>query len=296
MGYMGFGMRKEVYARKAKKAFSKLKDVYGDARLPKSNIKIEKVENLSYEKHSYKPFFENKTYKKFKIILLSLIVLVVSWSIWIQPNYDKYRREQFEKFGFSELYNSELTYFNKLFRFTESNRSKLISIQFYSWSKEFEIRLKHPKSDYANDRQNIHHLYFDGESWGERVINNDSIVNESLFVTRTDKSMEYHDNWAYHLSWIKSFQIPATVRGYLNLSDTVMRQLFQASKYDTRFRIEPNGVVTRFAHPEFGDYHLIYSGTKPESHRIDMYGDKYEVVIGQLDDSVFWSRDVSYAF
>lgn len=30
MGYMGFGMRKEVYTRKPKSSFSRIKKVYGD--------------------------------------------------------------------------------------------------------------------------------------------------------------------------------------------------------------------------------------------------------------------------
>ena len=30
MGYMGFGMRKEVYTRKPKTSFSKMKKIYGD--------------------------------------------------------------------------------------------------------------------------------------------------------------------------------------------------------------------------------------------------------------------------
>lgn len=30
MGYMGFGMRKEVYTRKPKRSFSRLKEIYGE--------------------------------------------------------------------------------------------------------------------------------------------------------------------------------------------------------------------------------------------------------------------------
>ena len=40
MGYMGFGMRKEVYTRKPKTAFKKVKKMYGEKPVfPKSKVK-----------------------------------------------------------------------------------------------------------------------------------------------------------------------------------------------------------------------------------------------------------------
>ena len=37
MGYMGFGMKKETYARKPRKIFKHLKNIYGDLSLPLAN-------------------------------------------------------------------------------------------------------------------------------------------------------------------------------------------------------------------------------------------------------------------
>lgn len=75
MGYMGFGMRKEVYTRKPKEVFKRLKKIYGPgASVPKSNIKLKTQRPVSYEKHTYKPFYQTRFYKITKLIILAILV------------------------------------------------------------------------------------------------------------------------------------------------------------------------------------------------------------------------------
>lgn len=84
MGYMGFGMRKEVYTRKPKKVFEKLKEVYGqksENNNPTAHAKP--AGPVSYEKHSYKPFYQTRFYKVLKAIFLSAILLAFIWAIFV---------------------------------------------------------------------------------------------------------------------------------------------------------------------------------------------------------------------
>ena len=57
-------MRKEDYKRKPKRAYSKLKEIYGeDVNFPKSNIDSKQTGQISFKKHSYKPFYEKRFHK-----------------------------------------------------------------------------------------------------------------------------------------------------------------------------------------------------------------------------------------
>lgn len=127
-------MRKEVYTRKAKKAFSKLKQKYGDqTSLPKSNIKFEQSKSISYQKHSYRPFFESKTYRIIKVIALVAVAMLLVWHFWIQERYFQYRRDQFQTTGFRQLYQSELQHFDTTFEYAASMDDKIISIKYTKW-------------------------------------------------------------------------------------------------------------------------------------------------------------------
>lgn len=86
MGYMGFGMRKIDYTRKPKRAFEKLRkfhDADYDGRLS-TPLDID-VNAISWQKHSYKPFDEWKSYKIIKRIivfgpLLYLIIMLLQYA------------------------------------------------------------------------------------------------------------------------------------------------------------------------------------------------------------------------
>lgn len=57
MGYMGFGMRKEVYTRKPKTAFKKLKAIYGDHL---EDLKIKSKNQVSPLSEADKQYLKEK--------------------------------------------------------------------------------------------------------------------------------------------------------------------------------------------------------------------------------------------
>ena len=64
MGYMGFGMRKEVYTRRPKTSFSKMKKIYGDHMEDFHKSKKVKNEWSEKDKEEFKRFITNKIKKK----------------------------------------------------------------------------------------------------------------------------------------------------------------------------------------------------------------------------------------
>ena len=91
MGYMGFGMRKESYQRKPKKAFKRIEKVFGDGtdkdRDLKSNLELDIKDILDKPKH--KSLFDNLFFKLinlagvlfFMFVILFVLYQSLSWNL-----------------------------------------------------------------------------------------------------------------------------------------------------------------------------------------------------------------------
>ncbi len=78
MGYMGFGMKKEVYTRKPKVAFEKIKRIYGnETKKSKSSLnnRSKKVKGR-YVRVKYKHFRDTLFYKIMIIVIIAIIFIV----------------------------------------------------------------------------------------------------------------------------------------------------------------------------------------------------------------------------
>jgi hypothetical protein len=81
MGYMGFGMRKEVYTRKPKTSFSKMKRIYGDHLEDFHKSKSVKNQWSEKDKEEFKAFVAKKI--KNDNVLEGVVNLIVYASIAI---------------------------------------------------------------------------------------------------------------------------------------------------------------------------------------------------------------------
>jgi hypothetical protein len=83
MGYMGFGMRKEVYQRKPKKMSNNL--IYSDSRLNIDNNLL--ITQIKKERLKYRPDTVPLGLKAFRIILYKIIPLTILafiiYSVWM---------------------------------------------------------------------------------------------------------------------------------------------------------------------------------------------------------------------
>jgi hypothetical protein len=90
MGYMGFGMRKEVYNRKPRKPFAKLKKLY-DQELRKSgtiknseNRRFSKTEIQEVKERIRRRIRKEKQKDVFLTILSFVILIVLVWYLFFK--------------------------------------------------------------------------------------------------------------------------------------------------------------------------------------------------------------------
>jgi hypothetical protein len=88
MGYMGFGMRKEVYTRKPKTSFGKIKEIYGD-HLERYSIKKGQGEWSEKDKEDFKAFVKKKIKSEqlqestYNAIIFTIIIIIVGYAIYL---------------------------------------------------------------------------------------------------------------------------------------------------------------------------------------------------------------------
>ena len=68
MGYMGFGMRKEVYTRKPKTSFGRMKKIYGDHMEDFHKSKATKKEWSEKDKEEFKRIVTQKMMKILQLL------------------------------------------------------------------------------------------------------------------------------------------------------------------------------------------------------------------------------------
>ena len=89
MGYMGFGMRKEVYTRKPKTSFSKMKKIYGDHMEDFHKSKAAKKEWSEKDKEEFKRMVTSKIKQSnmldgiYNAIIYIAISTIVGLSIYL---------------------------------------------------------------------------------------------------------------------------------------------------------------------------------------------------------------------
>jgi hypothetical protein len=90
MGYMGFGMRKEVYTRKPKTSFSKVRKIYGDHLEDFQRSKKGIQAKSEKEKEDFKSEFAKKTkgdnliWKMLKVIAILAVLAFIAWALILQ--------------------------------------------------------------------------------------------------------------------------------------------------------------------------------------------------------------------
>lgn len=290
MGYMGFGMRKEL-RKKPNKVFSKLKKVYGERiDLPKPNIQTTSSVSNHEQPHRFKALSESRFFKIAKVIGLIAPLMIFIWVAFIQDSYLNHQKKQFEDKGFRELYLNDLQHIKYVFGVFDKVRDKIVSLEYNSRSNDFKIVLKHPSVHESMNPAHISRGDFDGGSPRFRKLNEDAI-DVDILVLKRKPSITYQDSWVYTMKHVTGAQIPVSVMEYLGMNElTLFNFMLNAAKLKAEVKIQ-NGVMrTVHIHPDFGAYHTIYSTyeLKPDDQTID--GSEYRRFIGKLDHNIYWSR------
>ena len=88
MGYMGFGMRKEVYTRRPKSLYSHIKKIYGERLEEYYPIKIQTGKWSDKDKKDFRNFIHNKIRRNiisdnfYNNIVNSIIFVIVAMTFY----------------------------------------------------------------------------------------------------------------------------------------------------------------------------------------------------------------------
>lgn len=108
MGYMGFGMRKEVYQRKPKKAFEKINELYGDDKANRKHnpkIKGPSREDI-FNKQRTRSLGDIKFFKILKIAVLTALLSLAIYVFFIGDMIHQYQVNRL-KTGLIENFNQD---------------------------------------------------------------------------------------------------------------------------------------------------------------------------------------------
>ncbi|MEM9834665.1 MAG: hypothetical protein AAF944_28845 [Bacteroidota bacterium] len=285
-------MRKIDYTRKPKKAFGRIKEVYGEegADLPKSpNPEHPYGVPTSFAKHSYQPFFKTRPYRIIKWVTISSVLILIAWFFLLKGPIMHYQRSKFEESAFTSYYKTELADYSELLQFLKSRTDQICYVGFDNWENSYDLTLQHFNTQTAGFQR----VNFSGGRDTQSPDKKSRIDGDHLIVQQADgQSAVFSENWVYTINDVKPDQIPTSAIDYLHTTQSEFSNFLNTLKQaNARVWIKPDSVVTHFQHPEFGYYDLVYS-TKPLRSTTEINGKyAYQTFVGKLDEDIYWIRE-----
>ncbi|WP_422359948.1 hypothetical protein [Reichenbachiella sp.] len=265
--------------------------MYGQKpEFPKSNLPKSNEVPISYEKHTYKPFYKSKIYRLIRNVFFTTIGLCLIWTFYLQEPYDNYRKEKFEEENFRELYIKELKYLAPLFHQIEQISDKFISAEYYKWSGKYDLRIQHPSVDTSKVSGKVFNIGFNGGYGTKRMANHDKIIDGKLIKAGFDHH-PYIKRWIYNLNGVQANQIPETVAYYLNMDAAEFtRFLALINKFGHKIENYNGQIYADYYHDEFGYYTIVYSKHELKPTTEMKYGSTYFNLVGNLSENIYWTR------
>lgn len=274
---MGFGMRKEVYTRKPKKAFKKIKETYGEPKLAKESD--EKYHpGKQYTRTRFKHFYQTRTWKIGVWSLIGFFVLMFLSITFIEPLYWDYKQNQFEEKGIYALYNHKKHVYDKAAIFFIERKNKIY---------ELEDRFLGIQSLI------IQNLSIDTDSdslvyWRLGNKSSSAYITNGVLTFSNDSLKEVVDgNWRCSLSFKSINELHPSIFEYLNTSRDEMKSIIGLLEHN-KFNINSikNGFEIIFSVEQFGRYSFQYT-SRPF---IEKGVKKDHFRTGKIRDGVFWVK------
>jgi hypothetical protein len=286
MGYMGFGMRKEVYTRKPKEAFKKIKEY---RKKETRALKPDKSPKLKSPKDfSRRRFTHLGDFKIYKIIIFFFVFGIISWLIYFEDVYNNYLRNKFESEGLSEYYIEQKQYLEYLKEFVYTHDTNIHSMS--AWSNFLTIYVK------STDMENK--INFDSiQDYPIWPFGKQSVTIESgaLVIEQDGKKQEIPEPWVYRLNISDYKQIPDSFFDYLRLDALEVQSVGHLLKKRNWSLSYKEAVSIGIWSNDFGSYDYILpkdaNYTPPDSISADGYTSEYKT--GKIQDGVFWRRKIN---
>ena len=284
MGYMGFGMRKEVYTRKPKQAYEKLKGVLG------SNAKYANREGT---REDVAPHRWNALRERRALIIKVGIVfgLLVSTLLW-QPIVDwrfKRQRMNYETERLPSILKSH-------------NSAQLSALRFLAERSDRIYLIDH---DYPFMGYNDQIILFDEDAttdsletvvfrWkgsvGEVKHLDEILPTNQLVVHRNNSTDTIDGNWAYYMNDVPPNRISESFLEYMKTDSSELKQLMN-SKSEFWVQRKEDGSESQYESPKYGYYRIHYSAKEPRDTTIVLSdGSMRHIYSGRIDTLLYWER------
>lgn len=251
---MGFGMRKEVYKRKAKKPFVKIKEIYGDRKVKTKNHP--KVGKLTREEVLNKPRFKSiHDLKVFQILKVAIMLLLLSLGF-----YYGFLKKIIYDFKINNLTNHYLDSFNtdhewllnrdsdlKLFSYIKIDSSQSLSMTF---GKSFDRW-----SYYSSVKPNYYSL-----SLSDSTFHGFKYIEGNLNIIKNDTAIALKGLWKASITGNLNNEGFNTKINVLNIEPKLINDIRQKLRDHSlaSLEIEKSESQLKINHSkEFGDFYYL---------------------------------------
>ncbi len=282
MGYMGFGMRKEVYKRKPKEAFKRLKKANTSA--PEAPSQSGYDASKAYQQMRFKP-----AYKRLWFWVILTLTLAGATYLYLEDTvYSEIRLQeqisQFEEQGIVELYQRDKMALDSLVDFIKQREGKIARIDgSLNNGLIFGLRSANYHTSVKGKPAEDHHKYR-GQSINE--ILEPEVVDGKLIYHINDYRRVFDDYWSYNLYVEYTRDVNTTFLTHIDAESATLDSIFRkASKVGYDVREIEYGVIAKFKNLE-KEYLFVFTGN-PDSLRA-------KSKLNPIADDVFWAEYTYY--
>ncbi|MCE7990542.1 MAG: hypothetical protein HEP71_01125 [Roseivirga sp.] len=243
MGYMGFGMRKEVYKRKPKKAFKKVKAAY--TATPKEASQASYNASKAYQDIRFRPAYKRLWFWLILILAMaSAVYLYLEDTVFSEARWQE-RIAQFEETGIADLYFEDQTTLDSLVNFVKQKQGKVAHIgTSYHGDMLLSIRSANYHTLSKGQRKEDHH-----KSRGMSVneILEPEVIDGKLLYHINDYKKVYDLYWSYDLAVNNVRDVNTTFLAHLRTEYSVLDDMLRkATKTGYQLQELEHGVIANF--------------------------------------------------
>lgn len=280
MGYMGFGMRKEVYKRKPKEAFKRLKKANTSASAEPSQSGYDA--SKAYQQMRFKPAYKRLWFWVIAIILTVAVVYNFLETRVFSENRKLAEIALFEESGIKTYYESEKEVLDSIVQFVKSREGKVGWIG--SGSRSGKMILEVRSEDYHNSIKGFPTGNQHIDRYGPNQHLEPEVIDGNLRFHINDRQVLYEHHWSCDIPLEYTRDVNTTFIKHLKTDydelDWAIRSL--ASK-NLKLLESEHGISIRFKKLNY-EYLFVFTEA-PDSLNKDN-----SLKLTPITEGVYWSR------